>query len=205
MIDGARHPGQLGWGGVSTVSGPADSLALVDAGRHCGEVNSCGWGGGRMVECGGRSGGIVGDGYAAFLQNAGCGVVRDPERCSGLGYGVPLGHGGRCVARGAGRRAPHAERAVILPAVQSLRRAEGRERVGRSRVQSLACPVLVGRGWLAAFRAEGEQVVDCLGGDKAETALLQGLVRREWLVGSGWGGGGKRLRGGGSGGELGGR
>ena len=46
-----------------------------------------------MVEVRGRSIGIVGDGYAAFLQNAGCGVVRDPERCSGLVCGVPLGHG----------------------------------------------------------------------------------------------------------------
>ena len=32
-------------------------------------------------------------GYAAFLQNAGLGVVVYPERCSGLVYGVPLGHG----------------------------------------------------------------------------------------------------------------
>jgi hypothetical protein len=31
--------------------------------------------------------------YAAFLQNAGLGVVVYPERCSGLVYGVPLGHG----------------------------------------------------------------------------------------------------------------
>ena len=34
-------------------------------------------------------------GYAAFLQNAGGGAVGDPERCSGLVYGVPLGHVGR--------------------------------------------------------------------------------------------------------------
>jgi hypothetical protein len=68
-----------------------------------------------MVECGGRSGGIVADGYAAFLQNAECGVVRDPERCSGLVCGVPLGHGGRCVARGAGRRAPCARESWDAP------------------------------------------------------------------------------------------
>jgi hypothetical protein len=31
--------------------------------------------------------------YTAFLQNAGGVVVVNPERCSGLVYGVPLGHG----------------------------------------------------------------------------------------------------------------
>jgi len=33
--------------------------------------------------------------YAAFLQNAGGRAVGCPERCSGLVYGVPLGHGAR--------------------------------------------------------------------------------------------------------------
>ena len=37
----------------------------------------------------------LGSGYAAFLQNAEVGVVVNPERCSGLVYGVPLGHGRR--------------------------------------------------------------------------------------------------------------
>ena len=32
-------------------------------------------------------------GYAAFLQNAGFRGAVYPERCSGLVYGVPLGHG----------------------------------------------------------------------------------------------------------------
>ena len=38
---------------------------------------------------------LVGSGYGAFLQNAEVWVMVNPERCSGLVYGVPLGHGRR--------------------------------------------------------------------------------------------------------------
>jgi hypothetical protein len=53
----------------------------------------------------------------------------------------------RACTEGAGRRAPHAERAVILPAVQSLRLAGSEGWWGEGRVRSLACPGLYGEGW----------------------------------------------------------
>jgi hypothetical protein len=63
------------------------------------------------------------DGCSAL---SGLGIVwgGHPGRCPGLSYcaSLRLACAERLVGR-AGRRAPHAERAVILPAVQSLRRA----------------------------------------------------------------------------------
>ena len=65
-------------------------LVRLQAGCLC-RVGDRGWT--RIVSrLGGTRSGAPG-GYGALLQNAGVGVVGDPERCSGLVYGVPLGHG----------------------------------------------------------------------------------------------------------------
>ncbi len=89
-----------------------------------------------------------------------------------------LGRRGR-VRRASGKRAPHAERAVILPAVQSLRRAcSERGRVGRGRVRSLAWPGLVGRAGRRAPHARRESC-DCSQQSRACGWLVRrGLVRR---------------------------
>ena len=59
-------------------------------------------------------------GYAAFLQNAGLGVVVYPERCSGLVCGVPLGHG---VALSGSDRIPHLQESEAV----EILNVQGRE------------------------------------------------------------------------------
>jgi hypothetical protein len=81
-----------------------------------------------------------------------------------------------------GRRAPHAERAVILPAVQSLRLAGTEGACEKARVRSLACPVLVGRAGRRAPHAERAVILPAV-----QSLRLAGSEGAGWKRGL-WGG-----------------
>jgi hypothetical protein len=93
------------WESCNSDSSPEPSAACLEegvlgeglgfealVGEVAGRMPDSLWGPRMVSRLGGTRSGAPG-GYGAFLQNAGVGVVGDPERCSGLVCGVPLGHG----------------------------------------------------------------------------------------------------------------